>query len=231
LEVDLARFMALQIFGDAMAVEFHAVATEKRVDAIRSPLRVFDPPLRVIGVLSTILTTNWWHLGMRGELPEFLCPRGCAGMHDFVGLSYYWGIPSIGLDRLYHLFEAMSQRYARAPVWPAVLCEKLLRLKRQFPELPILVVENGCVVEADGVKREAYLRRHIREVQRAVAKGCRVVGYLCWSITSNREWGLPFDDGSDFGLFKIELNRDPALTRMSTQSAVVYGDIIENRFA
>ena len=49
---------------------------------------------------------------------------------------------------------------------------------------------------------------------------------MCWSITSNREWGLPFDDGSDFGLYHIDLDTDPALKRTPTDSSRIYAALI-----
>src|SRR5205814_115570 len=49
-----------------------------------------------------------------------------------------------------------------------------------------------------------------------------VPGYVCWSITSNREWGLPFLGSSDFGLFHVDLDGDPELRRTPTAAATVY---------
>jgi len=58
-------------------------------------------------------------------------------------------------------------------------------------------------------ERNDYIRRHVLEVQKAVARGIPVFGYLCWSITSNREWGLAFSPGNDFGLYHIDLDGEP----------------------
>jgi beta-glucosidase/6-phospho-beta-glucosidase/beta-galactosidase len=63
-------------------------------------------------------------------------------------------------------------------------------------------------------------------VRRSVERGAPVEAYLCWSITSNREWGLPFDDGSDFGLYHIDLDTDPSLKRMPTESSREYASLI-----
>jgi len=231
LEVDLAHFMALQIFGDPSKVELVPLDTTARADAVHSWLRIFDPLLRIASVFSTILTSNWWHLGMKGDLPTFLCPKECAKKQDYVGLDYYWGISSLGLARLWHLYEASIQRYSSAPVWPRVLYDQLCDLSKKFPDLPLIVVENGCVDEADGNQRDVYLRRHVREVQRAVSDGFKVVAYLCWSITSNREWGLKFDQNSDFGLYYIALDMGQPLTRVATNASRAYAGMIEHRSA
>jgi len=63
-------------------------------------------------------------------------------------------------------------------------------------------------------------------VTRARATGIPVVGYICWSITSNREWGLQFGPASDFGLYHIDLDNDPDLKRVPTASAAMYKQVI-----
>jgi hypothetical protein len=37
---------------------------------------------RTFAGLSSFTASNWWQLGMRGHLPEFLCPRECVGQLD-----------------------------------------------------------------------------------------------------------------------------------------------------
>ena len=59
--------------------------------------------------------SNWWHLGMAGRLPEFLCPRECVGQQDFVGLDYYWGISRLRLDRIGRLIQAGLGHFEQAP--------------------------------------------------------------------------------------------------------------------
>ena len=67
------------------------------------------------------------------------------------------------------------------------------------------------------------------EVENAIEAGVPVAGYNCWSITSNREWGHAFDPNTDFGLFFVDLDRDPSLERVPTSDAAVYADIIRER--
>ncbi len=103
----------------------------------------------------------------------------------------------------------------------------LLEAAREFPGKPIIVIENGCVAKAADVGRPDYISEHVAQVRKAVARGAPVDAYLCWSITSNREWGLPFDGGSDFGLYHIDLDTDPALKRVPTDSSRTYAALIE----
>jgi len=181
---------------------------------------------RVLTILSTALSGNWWYLGMAGRLPEFLCPPECRGKQDFVGFDYYWGIRTLGLASLGRLADAAAGRFDRAPVWPGVLYGMIKYHARLFPDLPLMIVENGCVESADGVDRATYLRRHLREVSRALHDRVNIAGYVCWAVTSNREWGLAFEPGSDFGLYHIDMDTDPALTRKRTPAADAYAEII-----
>jgi beta-glucosidase/6-phospho-beta-glucosidase/beta-galactosidase len=106
------------------------------------------------------------------------------------------------------------------------LGEKVRYLSRLFPKNPIMILENGSVVTADGVTREEYLRRHVAEVLRGRRAGFNLMGYICWSITTNRELGAPFNEESDFGLFHVKLDTDSTLRRRRTPAAAVYRQII-----
>ncbi len=230
LEVDIARAIAHRLFGNAAAVELVPVATSKRIPSLRSLLRFLDPLFRAWGLISTMLTTNWWHLGMVGKLPTFLCPPECVGQLDFVGFDYYWGASTRRLLRLFNLIEALvGGRFEVAPVYPAGLYNWLHKLGSMFPTLPIFIVENGCVASADGIERHAYLEKHLAEVQRAIGAGINVQAYLYWSITTNRELGQRFRPGTDFGLHHIDLDHDASLTRTSTRAAERYREIIQAR--
>ena len=229
LEIDLARAVAQHIFGDPSRVLFKPTKTQQRLPLLRSVVQVLDPLLKPFGILSTSLTSNWWHLGMAGKLPEFLCPKECIDKQDFVGLDYYWGISSLRLTRIQKLMDAAFGRFNNAPVWPSVLYEMLKFHAKLFPNKEILIIENGSVEMADGIDRATYISQHLHEVQRAHQDGVNVIGYVCWSITSNREWGLNFDQNSDFGLYHIDLDTNPNLQRIPTDSVREYQKIIKNR--
>ena len=229
LEIDLARAIARRIFADPEKVQFHAVATSRRISMLQSFWAFFSSIRRSVRIFSTILASNWWHLGMAGQLPDFLCPAECVGKQDFVGMDYYWGINHLRLGRLWQLAGVAQRGYAHAPVYPGALYSILRYQARLFPNLPILIIENGSVDVADGIDRPTYLRRHIREVQRAVRDGVKVTAFVCWAISSNREWGLHFDSASDFGLYHIDLDTDPSLTRRPTPAVETYRQIIANR--
>ncbi len=227
LEPDLARAIAREVLATPDArVEFVPLTRAKRLTATRSPLRAFDNVRKAFAMFGTLVGTNWWNLGMAGKLPQFLCPPECAGTLDYVGLDYYWGVPSIRPGQIQRLLSAAESRYGNAPVWPNELESILEEAQEQFPGKPIVVIENGCVTSADGFTRAQYLDAHVKQVDRALEKGLPIEAYLCWSITSNREWGLQFDDNSDFGLYHIDLDRDPELRRVPTEASARYAEII-----
>ncbi len=229
LEIDLARAIAQRIFGDPSKVVFRPTQTRERISLIRSFLQIIDPILRPLSILTTALNSNWWHLGMAGQLAEFLCPPECVGQQDFVGFDYYWGLNTFNLARVQHLFNAIAtSRYRQATVWPSALYNALKFHSQLFPDQEIFIIENGCPDEADQVKRVQYILQHIREVQRASQEGINVAGYLCWSITTNWEWGAKFGKDTDFGLYSIDLDNDPELKRVPTEAVHIYKTIIDN---
>ncbi|MEO5617572.1 MAG: family 1 glycosylhydrolase, partial [Candidatus Eisenbacteria bacterium] len=232
LEVDIARALARRLFGDPSRVRFLAIDPMLRTSAVRSiwlwPLEFVQ---RVLALFSTVANSDWWNLGMAGRLPTFLCPAECAGQMDFVGFDYYWGVQELRWDRLRALLDTIGFRFSRAPVHAGGLRRLLIRYARMFPGKEILIFENGCIEKADGHSREEYLRAHLWELQKAIAAGIPVRGYVYWSLTSNREWGLPFGPESDFGLYHIDLDRDPELKRVATPAAEAFRQIALSRDA
>lgn len=212
-------------------LDVHGRRLARRTLAKHSLSLLFGEVPRALSRIPTLLTANWWHLGMQGRLPEFLCPVSAIGQQDFVGFDYYWGVPTLRLYQAPKLLEAASGHFDRAPVWPRVLRHMIRRFASEFPDQPIVVIENGCVERAGGLTRGQYIARHIEEIQHAVAEGAPVAGYVCWSITSSREWGVPFHPGSDFGLYHVGLDTDPELKRIPTPAAAQFKAIVTARSA
>jgi hypothetical protein len=184
---------------------------------------------KTFATLFSFIGANWWQLGMRGHLPTFLCPPECRGQLDYVAFDYYFGTPL--LHEIHRLMDVIDRHYDRAPIWSGGLYDALHYFQDMFPDKPLFVIENGVAGPARGMRRVKYLRDHVREVQRAREEGVNVIGYLAWSLTSNREWGLPWGPVGDFGLYHIDLDGDPNLTRRPTPASAAYQRIVRRRGA
>jgi beta-glucosidase len=92
--------------------------------------------------------------------------------------------------------------------------------------LPVLVAENGLATRdlaprKDGWTRGAYMVAHVKQLQRAIADGVPVLGYVHWSITDNYEWG---SYGPRFGLYSVE-GRAGDFRRVPTDGVAAYRGI------
>ncbi|MBW3091846.1 beta-glucosidase [Bifidobacterium sp. 82T10] len=99
---------------------------------------------------------------------------------------------------------------------PRVLHDMLCALSKRYPELDILITENGSAwddtVSADPAepngkiihdpKRVHYLEEHVRAVADAIAGGARVTGYYAWSLLDNFEWALGYS--KRFGIIGVD---------------------------
>lgn len=89
------------------------------------------------------------------------------------------------------------------------LLELLLRLKDDYPAVPLYITENGAafddVVEHDGVHdahRVAYLDGHLRSCAQAIGHGVPLKGYFVWSLLDNFEWSFGY--GPRFGIVHVD---------------------------
>lgn len=228
LEMNLARRIAFEIFHDESRLEVVPLEPSARLKVLESKTGWLNWAWRFWGTTTMIANANWWYLGTSGRLPDELCPDEAIGAQDFVGLDYYWGLPTMKLGKFRSLEDAAHGKFLKAPVWPKGLYHALRRFHRWFPDQELFIVENGSVPVANGVSRTDYLKRHIAEVERAIAHGVPVKGYNFWSITSNREWGHPFDPNTDFGLYFVDLDKDPDLTRVPTDEVATFQEIIRS---
>ncbi len=88
--------------------------------------------------------------------------------------------------------------------------------------LPMIVTENGIADSEDKI-RPRYLVSHLYEVEKAVANGIDVRGYLHWSLLDNYEWSSGF--GLKFGIIGVDLETKKIEIR---PSALIFKKIAEN---
>jgi beta-glucosidase len=146
---------------------------------------------------------------------------------DFIGIDYYYGA---NLENLTIAYVVTGELWRIDPE-PEGLYYVLRNYQRRFPRLPLYIVENGMATDngrprPDGYTRSDHLRDHLYWVQRAIADGVKVIGYNYWSLTDNYEWGTY---RSRFGLYTVDVVKDPSLTRRPTDAVAAYRSVIASR--
>ena len=102
---------------------------------------------------------------------------------DFLGVNYYFSERVYGY-RVHNPDEKLSDM--GFDMHPADIEHALERLWIKY-KLPIIITENGCA-DSDDAKRQWWLTQTIGALQRAIASGVDVRGYLHWSLLDNVEW-------------------------------------------
>lgn len=171
---------------------------------------------------------------MRGQIPalladqmaDFVLPGDEEAIRypiDLLGINYYSrmtmkheeGRPfDVGWG------EAQCRRWTGMawPVQPEGLYDLLTELRTDYGNPAVYIAENGCayddVVTPDGqihdAERVLFYREHLESVAKALADGCNVRGYLCWSLLDNFEWA--FGLSKRFGIVRVDydtLERTP----------------------
>jgi beta-glucosidase len=154
---------------------------------------------------------------------------------DFLGVNFYRpNLIAAGEGPVLDVREVEQDAERTAMGWPVVpeaLTELLLRLKRDYGDLPLLITENGAAFQdrlEDGIvedeRRLEYLRAHIAAVERAREQGVDVRGYYVWSLLDNFEWEWGYD--KRFGIVYVDY---PTQRRIPKRSALWYRDLIARR--
>jgi beta-glucosidase len=154
---------------------------------------------------------------------------------DFLGVNFYQPavVRSNSADGPLSLEQVEWDGPRTAMGWtvePKSLTSLLLRLKRDYGEVPLVITENGASYDdppLDGQaviedpQRVAYLRGHVEAVERAVEDGVDVRGYYVWSLLDNFEWEHGYD--RRFGIVAVNFDN---LKRTPKRSALWYRDLI-----
>ena len=164
-----------------------------------------------------------------GDLEEIAAPI------DFLGVNFYQ--PAVvrpsSTDGPLALEQVPWDGPRTAMGWtvePSSLTELLLRLKRDYGDVPLVITENGASYDdppLDGQaviedpQRVAFLRGHVAAVERAVEDGVDVRGYYVWSLLDNFEWEHGYD--RRFGIVAVNFDN---LKRTPKRSALWYRDLI-----
>jgi len=116
------------------------------------------------------------------------------------------------------------------PITPSGLRDLLNRVHRDWPEIPAWVIsENGAAYSdprtvegrVHDERRVSYLESHIENVGLAIADGCPVTAYFCWSLLDNFEWAEGYSQR--FGIIHVDFD---TLERTVKDSGFTYSGII-----
>ncbi len=113
---------------------------------------------------------------------------------------------------------------------PDGIKEVLLRVTKEYPNIPIFVSENGtCYGDGPGAdgkvhdtKREEYLTQYIKSCISAYEDGANLHGYYLWSLLDNFEWAWGF--AMRFGIVHVDYENN--MRRTPKNSALAYRDLI-----
>jgi beta-glucosidase len=155
---------------------------------------------------------------------------------DFVGINYYTRSVTRHDANAWPLrASAVRQKQATYTetgweVFPQGLTDTLVWVKERYGNPSIYITENGAAfydpptVEGDRLPdplRVDYLRKHIRAVHDAMARGVDVRGYFVWSLLDNFEWSLGYS--KRFGIVHVDFESQ---RRTPKDSAHFYARVI-----
>ncbi len=133
---------------------------------------------------------------------------------DFLGVNYYTRTvckaARDGLLQLDMVKQPGEHTEMGWEVYPEGLYDTLMQVQRDYAPASVYITENGAafVDKLDGqgqvkdTRREAYLREHFVQAQRAIAAGAPLHGYFVWSLMDNFEWSYGYS--KRFGLIYVD---------------------------
>ena len=148
------------------------------------------------------------------SLPE------AKGTQDYFGLNYY------SVDTVYFNIRKSDELFTDAGFSkdadlsdnnyianvPQGLYDSLKWAVRTYPNMPIIITENGVECADDHI-RPRYLAQHIHMLWRAVNFNWPIKGYFHWSLVDNFEWERGWTQR--FGLWALEVETQKRTKRPS----------------
>ncbi len=149
------------------------------------------------------------------------------GTQDYFGLNYYTA-PTIWLDlfRTRELFThsgfpvgADLSEHGVVANMPQGLYDSIHWAVRLYPDMPILITENGVESSDDAIRRR-YIAQHVHQIWRAVNFNWQVKAYFHWTLVDNFEWKSGWSQR--FGLWALDPTTQKRTKRLS---ADLYAEI------
>jgi beta-glucosidase len=156
---------------------------------------------------------------MRSPLGSIKIPEA-QGTQDYFGFNYYTRDyvafdlrkPKTMFAHNFFAKEADLSTNKSMANEPEGLFEGLKWIVRTFPNLPIIITENG-VEDSDDHMRRRYLAQHIHQMWRAVNFNWPVKGYFYWTLVDNFEWERGWTH--QFGLWGLDRETQKRIKRPS----------------
>lgn len=211
----------------------------RRVDALAN--RSFTGPMLhgayPADLLDDTAEVTDWSFVKAGDLEKIHQPL------DFLGVNYYSTVTVRMWDGVSERAHADGHKSASGTAWPGSrnvdfvvqpgpytdmgwniapdgLEELLVGLSAEFPNLPLMITENGAAFAdtvVDGTVPDAdrvdYLNRHFTAAHRAMAQGVDLRGYLVWSFLDNFEWGYGYS--KRFGIVRVDYDTQERIVKDS----------------
>lgn len=173
------------------------------------PMNPRNPMQRLSARLSNYVWDEWFYNRIRKY-------------QDFVGMNHYFtnywkSVVYVNpKDKVSDLGWYME---------PGRIYDVIMRLNKKY-EKPIIVTENG-VADAEDKYRQWWIEETITAMDRALADGADLRGYLHWSLVDNFEWAEGW--WPKFGL--VHIDRENNMKRTIRPSAKWYAEEIKKRSA
>ena len=171
-------------------------------------------------------------LGVNYYKPDLVRHYDGIGPKDMADGHMHGASPWVGADDVDFVAQPGPYTSMGWNIDPSGLTELLLSLAGRYPDLPLMITENGAAlpdpVGDDGLVHDAdridYLRGHIDAVGEALDTGADVRGYFVWSLLDNFEWAHGYD--KRFGVIRVDYD---TLVRTLKDSARWYADLVRTR--
>jgi len=213
--------------ADVQAASKHPsdIAAADRDDAFHN--RLYADPIFGKGYPSVLV--DWigkeWPKIPNGDMKIISAPI------DLLGLNYYSGRLVSANPQSDFLKTSSKALEAEGTVktdmgwgvWPNGLYRLLIRIKKQYADIPIYVTENGManrdeVDEKGEVPDDAridYLSRHFAAAAKASKDGVKLEGYFVWSLLDNFEWACGYT--KRFGLVYVNYKTGQRILKKSAR--------------